>query len=85
MLSRQGCDPPKCPCANILVAKGGHPGGHVEWQIGRAVVQVGLVHGEEVNVMEDGAGVVEIPQSLSKANIEQHSRLKGNESVWLTM
>ena len=45
----------------------------MEGQPGGAGVHVGLVHGEEVDVVEDGAGVVEILHRLSKANIQQHS------------
>ena len=45
----------------------------MEGQAGGAGVHVGLVHGDQVDVVEDGAGVVEILHRLSKANIEQHS------------
>ena len=73
MLPRQSGDPPKYCGVGQFVGEGGHPGGHVEGHPGRAVVQVGLVHGEEVDVVEDRAGEVEILHRLSKANIEQHS------------
>ena len=52
-----------------LVVEGGHLRGHVEGKLGGAVVHVGLVHWEEVDVMEDCARVVEILHSFSKANI----------------
>ena len=73
MLPSQGSDPPKYCGVGHFVVEGGHPSRHVEGQLGWAVVQVCLIHGKEVDVVEDQAGVVELLHGLSESNIEQHS------------
>ena len=70
MLPSQGSNPPKYCGVGHFVVEGGHPSRHVEGQLGWAVVQVCLIHGKEVDVVEDQAGVVELLHGLSKADIE---------------
>ena len=73
MLPSQGSDPPKYCGVGHFVVEGRDPSRHVEGQLGWAVVQVCLIHGKEVDVVEDQAGVVELLHGLSESNIEQHS------------
>ena len=73
MLPGQGSDPPKYCGVGHFVVEGGDPGRHVQGQLGVALVRVCLVHGNEVDVMEDGAGEVEILHRLRKADIKKHS------------
>ena len=69
VLPGHGSDPTEDLVVGHRVVEGGHLGGHVQGELGGAVVQVGLVHREEVDVVKDGARIVEIFHGLNETNI----------------